>query len=414
MRLAFTNNLEYRRMSLRFYEDRRKQVDAVINLWHRRLALALAFVVATLLCSSCGRGRGASVAMPQEGDTLRFAYARLLEVVRFDDHTQVTVADPWNRGRTLHTYWLISRKAVGRVRAVPDGVTAVTIPLKRAIPFSTVHASLMTMLGCTKAIAGIADVAYVKQPAIRRLCIERKIADVGSSLAPNTELIVATNPDGLLLSPFENSGGYGKVEELGVPVIECADYMEASALGRAEWVRFYGMLFGAERQADSLFNAVEQHYRKLRAMAAASKGRPTAIVDKMTGNTWYVPGGRSTMGTLLADAGINYVFADNGHSGSLPLSFETVLERADSATLWLLRYESAVTRPYTLRTLLSEHRGYGHIKAFNAGQCYGCDTRTSMVFEETPFRPDLLLEDFVAIAHPETHLHNRYFIKLNP
>lgn len=387
---------------------------AVMSTWLRCSRWALPLVAVALLCISCGRGRGTSATPRHGGDTLRFKYARLLEVVRFDDHTQVTVADPWNRGRALHTYWLVARKAGGGIPSVPDSVTAIKVPLHRTVPFSTVHASLMTMLGRTQAIAGIADVPYVKQPDVLQLCREGKITDVGSSLAPDIERIIAANPDGLLLSPFENSGGYGKVEELGVPIIECADYMEPSALGRAEWVRFYGLLLGAERQADSLFNAVDRNYQQLRAMVTASKRRPTAIVDKMMGNTWYVPGGRSTMGTMLADAGINYVFADDSHSGSLPLSFETVLERADSAALWLLRYESAVAHPYTLRTLQSEHRGYAHIKAFQAGQCYGCDTRTSMVFEETPFRPDLLLADFVAIAHPETHLQSKYFLKLKP
>ena len=55
-----------------------------------------------------------------------------------------------------------------------------------------------------------------------------------------------------MLSPYENSGGHGQVEKLKVPIIECADYMETSALGSAEWIRFYGLLFGQPHKADSI------------------------------------------------------------------------------------------------------------------------------------------------------------------
>ena len=69
---------------------------------------------------------------------------------------------------------------------------------------------------------------------------------------PDMERIIDLHPDAILLSPFENSGGYGRIEKLDIPIIECADYMETSALGRAEWMRFYGLLFGVAPQADSL------------------------------------------------------------------------------------------------------------------------------------------------------------------
>ena len=65
------------------------------------------------------------------------------------------------------------------------------------------------------------------------------------------ERIISLKPEALLVSPFENSGGYGKLDKLHIPIIEAADYMETSPLGRAEWMKFYGMLF--DKNADSLF-----------------------------------------------------------------------------------------------------------------------------------------------------------------
>ena len=109
-------------------------------------------------------------------------------------------------------------------------------------------------------------------------------------MAPDIERIIALNPEAILLSPFENSGGYGKLDKLHVPIIEAADYMESSPLGRAEWMKFYGMLFkkdgnapktalaaSCEPKADSLFAKIEKEYLKLKAEAAGYPKVPLSL-----------------------------------------------------------------------------------------------------------------------------------------
>ena len=134
------------------------------------------------------------------------------------------------------------------------------------------------------------------------------IADCGNSLAPDVEKIIDLHPDAILLSPFENSGSYGKIGKLGIPLIECADYMEASPLGRAEWMMFYGLLTGSCGRADSLFRAVETTYLRVKALAAQAKVRPAVICDLKYGSVWYISGGESTTGKMLADAGSRLCF----------------------------------------------------------------------------------------------------------
>lgn len=361
-----------------------------------------------LLFLSCGNGR--QTAAFGEGDTVVFRYARLIEAVRYDGFTVVRMADPWHEGRTLHTYVLVPRSA-GEIDGLPEG-TVVRTPLRRAVPFSTVHAALAIDLGRQKSIAGMADMAYVKLPYIRRECRAGRIVDVGSSMNPDIEKLIDTRPDAVLVSPFENSGGYGKLEETGIPLVECPDYMETSALGRAEWMRFYGMLFGAEAAADSLFAVVDSSYQSLRNKVMLSSTCRTVLVDKMTGSVWYMPGGQSTFGTMLAEAGFSYAFSDDTHSGSLALPFETVLDECGDADIWLFRH--SCRRPMTYAELYSEYHGYGRMRPFRERRCYGCNVETSLFFEETPFRPDYLLADFVRIAHPEIPVPGemRYFQKV--
>jgi iron complex transport system substrate-binding protein len=136
------------------------------------------------------------------------------------------------------------------------------------------------------------------------------------------------------------------------------------------------------------------------------------LLDKVTGSVWYVPGGRSTIGQMIQDAGGDYPWADDDHSGSVSLPFEAVLEKAGEADVWLFRYSS--DHDITPAELLSEHHGYDQFKAFRTGEIYGCDVERSLFYEESPFRPDWLLGDYIHILHPD--LPNlpplRYYKKL--
>jgi iron complex transport system substrate-binding protein len=345
----------------------------------------------------------------EKGDTLRFKYAQLIEVVRHQGYTEVNIKNPWKEGKILHRYQLVSHSAA----EMPDAAnqaTVVRIPLQRSVIFTSVHAALMQQLGGEDQVAGVADLKYMKVPFVQEGVQQGRIMDCGDGMSPLVEKIIDTQADGILLSPFENSGGYGRLEEINIPLIECAEYMEQSPLARAEWLRFYGILYGKEHEADSLFALVDSSYQALKAQvsedagiangsAQSKRSNPLVLMDKQTGSVWYVPGGRSTIGRMLQDAQCRYPFATDEHSGSLPLSFETILEKCGDADVWLLRYDS--NKPITRRQLLNEQPGYTQLRPAQTGEIYGCNVQTSMFYEESPFRPDLLLQDFIHILHPD-------------
>ena len=286
--------------------------------------------------------------------------------------------------RVLHTYVLVPRHHP-LPQVLPEG-TLIRTPIQRACVFTTVHCSLFTSLGVENRIVGVADLKYIKIPAIHQRVSAGEIVDCGNGLSPVVEKMMELKPEVILLSPFENSGGYGKVEELDVPLVECAEYMETSPLARAEWMRFYGMLLGEERQTDSLFAVVDSCYQSLK-LRAQEAGK------------WYVPGGQSTIGQMIQDAGGRYPWAGDTHSGSLSLPFETVLERGAGSEVWLYRYSSDHTM--SLQELLNEYTGYRQLSAFSRRQVYGCNVERSLFYEQTPFRPDYLLSDFIRICHPD-------------
>lgn len=356
----------------------------------------LTLLVAVAFLASC-KGSHASSSAEGEGEVLPMKYAENLTIHEFPDFTEVTVRNPWDTLKTLQKYILVERDSA-MPAGLPEG-TIIKVPVTNALVYSTVHNSLITELGAIDAIGGICNSKYVNGKELQARLASGRIVDCGVSLSPDLEKIIKRNPQVIMLSPFENNDKYAKVGELGIPIIECADYMETSPLGRAEWVRFYGMLFGKQDVADKMFAKTESNYLKLKQIANGLAIKPKVIIDQRYGQVWNVPGGVSTMGRLIEDAGGINPFASYKQSGSVPLAPEKVLAEAHDADVWFVRYNQEKDK--SLRELGNDAPVNSQFKAFKDGRVYGCNTRYVNFYEETPFHPDLILEDMVHLMHPE-------------
>ena len=363
----------------------------------KKILLSAYIVTWVLLLSACGGGSKTS-SLQTEGDTVRMKYSSLLQIVKHADYTVVTIRNPWDTLKVLHTYLLADREKP-LPEHLPEG-TVVRTPLQKSVIYSSVHCSLWSELDELKGIGGVCGLEYIKLPQILEGCRNGSIVNVGNSMNPDIERIIDLRPDAILLSPFENSGGYGRVGKLNIPIIECADYMETSALGRAEWMRLYGLLLGKEAQADSLFAGIEKEYLTLtQQVKSQNLKRPTVISEMKNSSAWYIPGGNSTMGRLYQDAGADYVFAYLSNSGSVPLAFETVFDRGGNADIWLIKYNQPQDKTYS--ELERDYAPYARFKAFQDRKVYGCNTNHVPFYEESPFHPELLLKDLIKIFHPE-------------
>ena len=419
--------------------------------------LVLCFVL-SLSLSSCQGGKQS--AAWDEGDTIRLKYAQLLTMVEHEGFTEVNVGNPWKKGTVLHQYILIpkgkkgdetaemlmkgrngSQDVAGASQAIaefhgaagshalagslgltgPDGCRAdiVRTPICSSAVFTSPHCQLLYELGCQNAIRGVCDSKYILIEDIQKrlgmpevassasgsckssassTSASLPIVDCGSGMQPDVEKIIALHPEALLISPFENSGGYGKLDNLNIPIIETADYMETSPLGRAEWIKFYGLLYGADK-ADSLFAAIEKGYLSLKAQAAKLPKGLSVLTERKMGSVWYSPGGKSTMGILLKDANARYIFADDEHSGSLSLSPEQVIARGSEVDVWAFKYFGG--QPLSRAALLQEYDGYKALSAFQTGNIYECNTDRIPYFETVSFHPEILLREFILLSHPQ-------------
>ena len=341
-------------------------------------------------------------------DTIK--YAKGFSVRYFEDYTAVDIRDPWDSTRLLQRYLLVDRNKV-IPKKLPTG-TVVPIPVQNIVVYTAVHAAIIEQLGEVDRIIGVCEPRYIETASVKERLKTGSIVDMGEATAPNVELMIDKGVESIFVSPFQNSG-YGPVEKLGIPIIEGADYMEAFPLGRAEWIRFYGLLFDKKEVADSIFKETEKCYLDLKNLITADQIRPTVFSEKKYGSSWFVPAGESFVANLFRDAGADYVFKNLPGTGSKPLAFETVLDEAIHADIWLVKYN--LSEDMTYDDLRMEYGPYENFDAFKKRQIYTCNLGKVSYYEESPIHPDYLLNDLIWIFHPEllpADYHPRYYRKM--
>lgn len=296
--------------------------------------------------------------------------------------------DPWDTLAALAHYALVSR---GAHPDIPAHCTRLEVPLRRTLPQSTVHAALALRLGARDHLAGICDARYVVASELKAA----RLSDFGAAVRPDVERMKMAGVDAWLAAPFEGER-FTAVKAMGIPVVVCADYMEATPLARAEWMRLFGRLWGCGRRADSLFEheaeAYETEARRYRAAADAAERRPLVMVDRREGESWFMPGGRSYVARVIADAGGRYAWADDEHSGSLALDPERVWRRCADADVWVIKYGAPLTLTYA--SLAAQDPFAVRFRAYRRRRVWGCNTLRRPYYEELPFAPSRLLHEW--------------------
>lgn len=324
-------------------------------------------------------------------------YATLLQLTAADSFTIATIREPHDTTKILQRYCLLE-KDVTPPKALPKATTIIRIPLQRAAVFSSVHLALLQELHAIRQVRGICDIQFIIDQNLQALIRHQRLTNYGGSLRPDLELLVATRADALLVSSLVDVDR-PELRKTGIPIIECADYLETSALGRAEWIKFFGLLFGQRQAADSIFQQVEDRYQSLTRQVRTLRQRPSLLVETKKGGVWYVPGGKSTMGEIYQAAGANYLFSYLNQSGSVALSFETIYKKALNADFWLIKYGDTTSLSY--QRLKASYTHYSAFKAFRQHNIYACNTLQKSFYEETPFHPERLLEDLIKLFHPQ-------------
>lgn len=314
----------------------------------------------------------------------------------------VTVENPWPESSRSLRYALVpkghkNKFDLGRARF--DAV--IEIPANRIVLTSSTHIPALEALGAADKLIGFPGLNYVSSPLTRKRIDNGEIMELGANETLNTEKTIALQPD--LLVGFGVSGeprSYKTLKAAQIPVIYNGDWMEQDPLGKAEWIKFFGLLTGQNKRADSIFKIIESEYENARKLAAEAKDYPTVLSGALYRDIWYMPGGKSWGSQFLKDAHVNYLWADTPEAGSLSLSLEAVLDKAREAAYWISPSQFG---SYVEMEQANPH--YKELKAFKEKQVFTYalskgPTGGLLYFELGPARPDWVLKDLIYFMHP--------------
>ncbi|MFZ4456779.1 MAG: ABC transporter substrate-binding protein [Bacteroidales bacterium] len=329
--------------------------------------------------------------------TVSVRYARGFTIQRFDKFIKIVLRNPWDSTKQLDTYILINRNKP-KPEHLPQG-KIIKIPVEKVAICTAVHVGIWRQLGEFSKIKAVCEPNYMELPEIKNGVAKGKIIDLGLSTSIDLEKLISVSPDALIVSPFENTT-YGRLEKTGTPVVQDASYMENSPLGRAEWIKFEAAFSGKDSLAEQIFTNIENRYNSLIKIASKARIKPSVFTEMKYGQVWYVPGGNSYMAEFLKDAGANYLWSNLPQSGSVPLSFESVYEKAEHADFWLIKYNNAKL-DLTYENLRNDYQPYSNFKAYQQKNIFAINSAKVRYYDEGPMQPDVILADLVRIFHPE-------------
>jgi iron complex transport system substrate-binding protein len=340
-------------------------------------------------------------------------YAKGFSISFQDNYKIINVYPYWQKGDTLTTLKYVLLKQ-GQDNPTHLGeLIPVNIPIKSMVCLSTTHAPLVDLLGESKKIIGFSGNKYISNLNIKALIQQGKIKEVGRENGTNVELILDLQPQ-LVMSydAGQADNTYQQMQKAGLKVALNNEFLEETPLGKAEWLKFVATFFDKDRQADSIFSAIEQEYIQTFELAQKQTNKPTVFSNIPYGNTWYVAGGKSFATRFFQDAGANYIFADDSTRGSAQMSIETVFQKAQNADFWL-----NVSNYNSLQELKSTDNRFVEFKAFRDSKVYNNNLKVNEnggieYWELGVARPDLVLKDLVKIFYPDLlPTHQFYFYK---
>ena len=305
------------------------------------------------------------------------------------------VNDPWDQNAVGQKFYLVDESMADTV--FPDGQKLV-VPLQKMVCLSATHLSFLDALGALDRLAGVSSADYVVSKEFMSRVERGKITEIGIGDHFKLEELIRLAPDAVMVSP-QKGQGFELIRQTGITIIPNGDYLETHPLGRAEWIKFVGVLTGEAEKATEIFDSIKASYDSLRKLTVNVKERPTVLSGKQYGGFWNLPGGQSYIARLLSDAGADYVWKANPDRGSLSLDFETVYDRGLNADFW--RFLVYSDKKFTYETLVDEDARYADFTAFKNKNVLVCNTFETPYFQKGLLEPQVILADYISIFHPD-------------
>ena len=339
-------------------------------------------------------------------------YATGFTIDKTEGYTVVRVLQPWPNSKKEYTYAFIPKEKLASISYNKNNFDAVVItPIKKFVTTSTTHIPAIEALNGLDKLIGFPNTQYISSMPARKLIAQKKIKDLGKNETINTEITLELNPDAIVGFGIDNENStYDILQKANIPVLYNGDWNEKTPLGKAEWIKFFGVLLGKEKEADSIFNTIKNEYNKVKELTTKATKKPKILSGALYKDVWYLPAGESWAAQFIKDANANYLWKATKGTGSLSLSIENILEKSQEADFWILPSQfTSYQEMENANSHYLEFTAFKNKKIYTIAATKGA-TGGLLYYELAPQRPDLVLKDLVYIFHPElVPNHSLYF-----
>ena len=357
-----------------------------------------AFVVLSCTSNKDPRLKLASTSQaPNVISNTELRYAKGFTMEDVNGGMYVTVKNPWIPGDTLATYFLKDNKSAEEQYKCDF---TLTVPVENVAVLSSTFLGMFLLLGEENRIGSATDARLIYDSVLYQRYMDGSLTDLGEFIHLNVEAVIAKSPGMVMKYIYGTTDETDHmIREVGIPIAYNLEYMEPHPLGRAEWIKFVAAFTGKLSEADSIFRVIENNYLQLASKAEAEISKPTVLDGSGYKGIWYAAGGKSYPARLYHDAGADYFWKNDTSSGSIPVSFEVIIEKQTNTDFWI--GPSSGSRD----ELLKIESRYALLKAFREGNVFYFGKRVNPnggydYYESGVVRPDILLSDLVSIFHP--------------
>lgn len=187
-------------------------------------------------------------------------YAKQFSVDYYGDYTVINTDLAGQEDDVSFSYIIVPEDKPGLYN-LPENMTVLLEPLDKTYLLST---SVMDLLDKGNVISNV-SFSGTKESDWYLDAAKAKIADgsmiyAGKYSAPDYELLLSKNCNFVIANTmiYHKPESKEKLEELGIPVFVEKSSYETHPLGRLEWIKVYGLLYGNYDAAEEYFETQEE------------------------------------------------------------------------------------------------------------------------------------------------------------
>lgn len=286
----------------------------------------------------------------------------------------------------------------------------------KLVALSTTNIGMLELLGRDRRVVAVSGLQYVFNEWITDP--KNNVKDLGEQI--QYETLASLQPDVVFCYGVADGQKMmtDKLEELKIPYIYSAAYLEGNVLGKSEWLIIFAEIEDIREEGIRLFNEIERNYMEAKSLTAdiPSDQRPKVMLNTPFNDAWVLPPNKSTTTTLMRDAGAEPFYGKKEIGDVTQIGMEEAFAMLREADFWVGLGHSTKKfseLPPALRAHASE------MKPVQLNQLYNNNAITtpgggSAYYQEGIVRPDLILKDLIEIFHPELQEHTLHFYRHIP